>query len=154
MAEVSLVKLFLDECHRSFNNDDKSTLVPAMAWCCQAKSHYLSQCWPRFVSGYVITRPLWVNTLRREWNVLTFAGDILKLFFFFEKMFVSWFIFHCYFQRVPFVSKSALVLVMAWCLTGSKPLPQMASLSYNGFKISNQKYDIWNHLILCEEVHI
>ena len=26
--------------------DDKSTLVQVMAWCCQATSHYLSQCWP------------------------------------------------------------------------------------------------------------
>ena len=27
--------------------DDKSTLVQVMAWCRQATSHYLSQCWPR-----------------------------------------------------------------------------------------------------------
>ena len=27
--------------------DGKSTLVQAMAWCRQATSHYLSQCWPR-----------------------------------------------------------------------------------------------------------
>ena len=27
--------------------DDKSTLVPVMAWCHQATSHYLNQCWPR-----------------------------------------------------------------------------------------------------------
>ena len=26
---------------------DKSTLVQVMAWCCQAASRYLSQCWPR-----------------------------------------------------------------------------------------------------------
>ena len=26
--------------------DDKSTLVEVMAWCRQATSHYLSQCWP------------------------------------------------------------------------------------------------------------
>ena len=26
--------------------DDKSTLVQVMAWCRQATSHYLSQCWP------------------------------------------------------------------------------------------------------------
>ena len=31
-----------------------------MAWCCQATSHYLSQCWPRSVS-FSITRPQWVN---------------------------------------------------------------------------------------------
>ena len=26
--------------------DDKSTLVQVMAWCCQTRSHYLSQYWP------------------------------------------------------------------------------------------------------------
>ena len=26
--------------------DDKSTLVQVMAWCCQATSHCLNQCWP------------------------------------------------------------------------------------------------------------
>ena len=41
--------------------DDKSALVQAMAWCRQATSHYLSQCWPRSVSPYGIIRPQWVN---------------------------------------------------------------------------------------------
>ena len=31
---------------------DKSTLVQVMAWCRQATSHYLSQCWPRSMSPY------------------------------------------------------------------------------------------------------
>ena len=42
--------------------DDKSTLVQVMAWCRQASSHYLSQCWPRFMSPYGVTRPQWVNS--------------------------------------------------------------------------------------------
>ena len=41
--------------------DDKSTLVQVMAWCRQATSHYLSQCWPGYMSPYGITRPWWVN---------------------------------------------------------------------------------------------
>ena len=41
--------------------DDKSTLVQVMAWCCQATSHYLSQCWPRSLSPYGVTGPQWVN---------------------------------------------------------------------------------------------
>ena len=40
--------------------DDKSTLVQVMAWCRQATSHYLSQCWPRSMSPYGVTRPQWV----------------------------------------------------------------------------------------------
>ena len=39
----------------------KSTLVQLMAWCHQATNHFLSQCWPRSMSPYGITRPQWVN---------------------------------------------------------------------------------------------
>ena len=42
--------------------DDKSILVQVMAWCRQARSHYLSQCWPRSLSPYGVTRPQWVNS--------------------------------------------------------------------------------------------
>ena len=41
--------------------DDKSTLFQVMAWCRQATSHYLSQCWPSSMSPYVFNRPQWVN---------------------------------------------------------------------------------------------
>ena len=41
--------------------DDKLTLVQVMAWCLMAPSHYLSQCWPRSLSPYGVTRPQWVN---------------------------------------------------------------------------------------------
>ena len=37
--------------------DDKSTLVQVMAWCRQATSHYLSQCWPSSMSPHCVTRP-------------------------------------------------------------------------------------------------
>ena len=43
-----------DECHRTFT-DPKSTLTQVMAWCCQATSHCLSQCWPSSLSQYGIT---------------------------------------------------------------------------------------------------
>ena len=42
-------------------NDHTVMLVQAMAWCHQATSHYLSQCWSRSLSTYVVTRPQWVN---------------------------------------------------------------------------------------------
>ena len=49
-----------------------------MAWCCQATSHYLKQCWPRSLPPYGVTRPQWVNTLwpsddiwcHRTWSTL------------------------------------------------------------------------------------
>ena len=42
---------------------DKSALVQVMAWCRQATSHYLSQCWPRYMSPYGVTRSQWVKAL-------------------------------------------------------------------------------------------
>ena len=42
--------------------DGKSTLVKVMAWCCQARGHYLSQCWPRSMSPNGVTRPQCVKT--------------------------------------------------------------------------------------------
>ena len=43
--------------------DDKSTLGQVMAWCRQASSHYLDQCWPRSPTPYGVTRPEWVKGL-------------------------------------------------------------------------------------------
>ena len=54
-CEIALLSMSLDFI------DDQSTLVQVMAWCRQATSHYLSQCWPRFKSQYGVTRPQWVN---------------------------------------------------------------------------------------------
>ena len=51
--------------------DDTSTLVQVMAWCHQATSHYLSQCWPRSMSPYGVTRPQWVKH-QCHWTSLTY----------------------------------------------------------------------------------
>ena len=37
--------------------DDKSRLVQLMAWCRQATSHYMSQCWISSLSLYSVARP-------------------------------------------------------------------------------------------------
>ena len=42
--------------------NDNSILVQIMAWCRQATNHYLSLCWPRSMSPYGVTKPLWVLT--------------------------------------------------------------------------------------------
>ena len=54
-CETALIWMSLDF------TDDQSTLVQVMAWCRQATSHYLSQCWPRSLMPYGITRPQWVK---------------------------------------------------------------------------------------------
>ena len=56
-CEIALIWMSLDF------TDDQSILVQVMAWCHQATSHYLSQCWPRSLSPYGVTRPQWVNSL-------------------------------------------------------------------------------------------
>ena len=59
--EIVLIWMSLDF------TDDQSTLVQVMAWCRQTPSHYLSQCWPRSLSPYGVTRPQWVKT-RTRWS--------------------------------------------------------------------------------------
>ena len=41
--------------------DEKSTLIQVMAWCRQATSHYLKQCWPGSMTPNGVTRGHWVN---------------------------------------------------------------------------------------------
>ena len=41
-------------------------VLQVMAWCRQATSHYLSQCWPSSMSPYGITRPQWVNIFSKK----------------------------------------------------------------------------------------
>ena len=41
--------------------DYKSKLVQVMAWCHQAPSHYLNQCWTRSLMQCDVTRPQWVT---------------------------------------------------------------------------------------------
>ena len=59
-CEIALIWMSLDF------TDDQSTLVQVMAWCRQATSHYLSQCWPRSLSPYGVTGPQWVNRISFE----------------------------------------------------------------------------------------
>ena len=58
-CETALIWMSLD------HTNSKSILVQVMAWCRQAPSHYLSQCWPRSQSTYGITRPQWVNRFKQ-----------------------------------------------------------------------------------------
>ena len=48
ISAVTNITQALDLLLNHINNDDKLTLVQVMAWCYQALSHYLNQCWPRY----------------------------------------------------------------------------------------------------------
>ena len=54
-CEITLIRMSLDF------TDDQSALVQVMACCLTAPSHYLSQCWPRSLLPYGVTRPQWVK---------------------------------------------------------------------------------------------
>ena len=110
-------------------SDDKSTLVQVMAWCRQATSHYLNQCWPRSLSPHGVTRPQKYNTIKKEIYQLqkkmgrVVCGfpisicDLLKrhidLFTIGNIIYKPGWCLH---------NKSTLVQAMAQCRTGDTPL--------------------------------
>ena len=91
ISRVSPGRLLPCEC---YTFDDKSTMMQRVDWCCQATSHYLGQCWPRFMSLYWVTRPQFVNSSQPS---------------------VAY---------MPQWTGSALVQIMACRLTGAKPLSE------------------------------
>ena len=98
-----------------------------MAWCRQATSHYLSQCWPRSTSPYGVIRPQWVNTLRLRKNFLTTFSNAFS----WMKTYKFQLRFHgSFFPKRLINNIPTLVQIRAWCQPGDKPLsePMMTSL--------------------------
>ena len=111
-CEIALIWMLL------YFTDDQSTLVQAMAWCRQAASHYLSQCWPRSLSPYGVTRPQWVNFIFEAlWlSPSKFQKKTLKisLFKLLVKFKYDWKIIH--FKSQPHLPGSTLIqrVVSSW----------------------------------------
>ena len=61
-----------------------------MAWCRQATSHYMNQCWPRSVSPYGFTRPQWftVITWHYQWQLTSILCSSMWIGYFSGKWFV------------------------------------------------------------------
>ena len=78
-SEIALTWMPLDL------TDDKSKLVQVMAWCRQATSHYLSQCWPRSMLPNGVTRPQWVNSSPPAQNGRHFSDYFFICLFMNEK---------------------------------------------------------------------
>ena len=114
-CEIALIWMSLDF------TDDQSTLVQAMAWSCQATSHYLSQYWPSSLSPYGVTRAQWVNTLRPSKMA---ARWHLKLILLNENVCISIEISLKFVTRCPINNILALVQIMAWRRPGDKPLSE------------------------------
>ena len=123
-CKIALIWMSLDF------TDDQSTLVQVMAWCRQATSHYLSQCWPRSLSPYRINMPQWVKTLRLRQNGCYFTDDIFKRIFLNENVWILIKISLKFVPKGPINDIPALVQIMSWYRSGTKPLsgPMMGSL--------------------------
>ena len=99
----------------------KWTLAQVTAWCRQETNHYLSQCWPRFMSPYGIIRPQWKKRNQLAMIYCHFSRNI-ALFYFGS---ISW-------------------LSILICLSDStKPLPEPMLTSNNwDILISDSFYDL------------
>ena len=94
--------------------DDKSALVQVMAWCRQATSHYLSQCWPRSMSPNGITRPqrLKVNSLAPGRSSSSYESVISKHILPIDFVSASWEMALMWMPQITFNDKSTLVQVI------------------------------------------
>ena len=112
--------------------DHQSTLVQVMAWCRQATSHYLSQCWPSSMSPYGVTRPQWVNSSPPEQNGSHFVDDMFKRIFLNENIWISNKSSLKYVHWGPIGNMSALVQIKAWRHPGAKPLSESMLTQFTG----------------------
>ena len=99
--------------------DDESTLVQVMDWCRQAKSHYMSQSWPRSMSPNGVTRPQWVNIT--HWGLSQLADILQAVFWHAVSWQICWYIVFCFkfhWRLFQGTSNSPLVQVLVWCNCG------------------------------------
>ena len=89
-----------------------------MAWCCQATSHYLNQCWPSSMSSYDITRGQWVKILPYQRQGGTDQAYWAKVFtkFHWKKMLFVWKGLMFYKSTHGGMNKMATILQMWFCI--------------------------------------
>ena len=122
--------------------DDKSTLVQVKTWCRQAPSHYPSQCWPRFMSPYGVTRPQWVNTLRLERNGCHLAENVFKCIFL--KGILIWI-------SLKFVTRVQLIKSWVKCMKNWSACIVMMAVEY---QVPNKRRSICNHHTHSSVMHM
>ena len=88
---------------------DKSTLVQVMALCSQATSHQLSQCWPRSMSPYGITRPQWVNCF-----ILGSVNPFVQLPVYYGTIYYKCMLMHILCPRSMDWNSSLLLVISLW----------------------------------------
>ena len=154
MQFLSLIYSFLLNLHCAACVDPKSTSFQVMAWCRQATSHYLSQCWHSFMLPYGVTRPQSVNTLRLKQNGHHFPYNILKWIFLNENV---WILINISLNLVPMGPINnipVMVQMMAWRRLGGKPLsePMMHSFMTHIFVTRSQWVNSARQGLMCDFV--
>ena len=99
-----------------------------MAWCRQAASHYLNQCWSRSMLPYGVITPQRVNTLRLGQNCRHFA-DIFKFHYLQENASILLKISNKFVPKVRISNFPVLVQIMARRRPGNKPLSESIMVS-------------------------
>ena len=113
-----------------------------MAWHRQATSHHLNQYWPTLLTHLCVTWPwcakwsdmhIWemrIFTLRPRQNGCHFAANIFNCIFLNKNVWILIKVSLKFVPNVPTNNIPPLVLIMAWCRLGNKPLsePMMVRL--------------------------
>ena len=121
--------------------DDKSTLVQVMAWCHQATSHYLNQCWPRSPTPYGVTRPQWVNSLALARCPNNFETIIFELITQNLALTVELFTSECYTQNIINEKSTSLQwMACCCCQAPSHYMTQCWSWSMFPYGITRQQW--------------
>ena len=131
--------------------DDKSTLGQVMAWCRKATRHYLSQCWPRSLAPYGVTRPQWVkfsgwmsNFIRQQTrSVITYQCFKLSASFFLT-LIVAWWRHRAIWIWINIISGNG------WSPDGTKPLPELMNYRQWGYvAFTPGQFRVVLNLLLC-----
>ena len=94
--------------------EDTSTRVQVMAWCRQATSHYLNQCWPRSPTPYGATRPQWVKIIMSiNWSLMA-----IKIYIFQN---TTWIKKHCHQRWKSLVLQASITLLSIYLMPRKLP---------------------------------
>ena len=113
ISKINILSVFCEIANRWMSEhltDHQSTLVQVMAWCRQATSHYLSQCWPRSLLPLSETVDIGVHVVHIRQNFLSSAFLILTT----KKILFKWFmslVQLCFFSEQNFHWKEKTVFI-------------------------------------------
>ena len=121
-------------------------LVQIMAWRRPGDKPLSEPMMVSLLTHICVTRPQWVNTLRVRQNGRHFADGTISLIPFNENFYILIKISLKYVPKSLVVNKPALVQVMAWRLTGDKPLYELMLVLF-GDAYFHHSASSYNHVV-------